>query len=112
MDFSELETARERDLADLRSHRLRHQYCLAATVTPTSRGQDALSCLRRPVVETEGAPRDAAGSYQVRCAEMRALCSRLRSSVCWLEASVTNGCLLVHAAGPLEHDLGGRIGSL
>ena len=29
------------------------KYCLAATVTPTSRGQDALGCLRRAVVETE-----------------------------------------------------------
>jgi transposase InsO family protein len=29
------------------------KYCVAATVTPTSRGQDALSCLRRAVVEAE-----------------------------------------------------------
>jgi putative transposase len=29
------------------------KYCLAATVTPTSRGQDALACLRRAVVEAE-----------------------------------------------------------
>jgi hypothetical protein len=29
------------------------KYCLAATVTPTSRGQDALGCLRRAVVEAE-----------------------------------------------------------
>jgi putative transposase len=29
------------------------KYCLAATVTPTSRGQEALGCLRRAVVEAE-----------------------------------------------------------
>ena len=29
------------------------KYCLAATATPTSRGQDALGCLRRAVVEAE-----------------------------------------------------------
>jgi putative transposase len=29
------------------------KYCVAATVTPTSRGQDALGCLRRAVVEAE-----------------------------------------------------------
>jgi putative transposase len=32
------------------------RYCLAATVTPTSRGQDALGCLRRAVVEAEPVP--------------------------------------------------------
>jgi hypothetical protein len=33
--------------------------------------------------------------------EPPALYSRLRSGLCWLEVSVTNGCLLAHAARPL-----------
>jgi hypothetical protein len=33
--------------------------------------------------------------------EPRALYSRLWSGLCWLEVSVTNGCLLAHAARPL-----------
>jgi putative transposase len=32
------------------------KYCLAATVTATSRGQDVLACLRRAVAEAERVP--------------------------------------------------------
>jgi putative transposase len=53
MDFSEFETAgggiwRICAVIDYAT-----EYCLAARITPTSRGQDALGCLRRAVVEAE-----------------------------------------------------------
>jgi putative transposase len=56
IDFSEFETARGgiwriRAVIDYAT-----KYCLAATVTPTSRGQDALGCLRRAVAGAERVP--------------------------------------------------------
>jgi hypothetical protein len=52
MAFSEFETARGIwRICAVIDHATKD--CLAATVTPTSRGQDALGCLRRAVVEAE-----------------------------------------------------------
>lgn len=53
MDFSEFETARGGIWRICAVIDYATKYCLAATVTPTSRGQDALACLRRAVVEAE-----------------------------------------------------------
>ncbi|MET8680799.1 IS3 family transposase [Streptomyces sp. NPDC004647] len=53
MDFSEFETARGGIWRICAVIDYATKYCLAATVTPTSRGQDALGCLRRTVVEAE-----------------------------------------------------------
>lgn len=53
MDFSELETARGGIWRICAVIDYATKYCLAATVTPTSRGQDALGCLRRAVVEAK-----------------------------------------------------------
>ncbi|MGW6928434.1 transposase [Lentzea sp. NPDC054927] len=53
MDFSEFETARGGIWRICAVIDYASKYCLAATVTPTSRGQDALACLRRAVVEAE-----------------------------------------------------------
>jgi transposase InsO family protein len=53
MDFSEFETARGGIWRICALIDYATKYCLAATVTPTSRGQDALGCLRRAVVEAE-----------------------------------------------------------
>jgi putative transposase len=53
MDFSEFETARGGIWRICAVIDYATKYCLAATVTPTSRGQDALGCLRRAVVEAE-----------------------------------------------------------
>jgi transposase InsO family protein len=53
MDFSEFETARGGIWRICAVIDYATNYCLAATVTPTSRGQDALACLRRAVVEAE-----------------------------------------------------------
>jgi putative transposase len=54
MDFSEFETARSGIWRICAVIDDATKYCLAATVTPTSRGQDALGCPRRAVVEAEG----------------------------------------------------------
>ena len=53
MDFSEFETARGGIWRICAVIDDATKYCLAATITPTSRGQDALGCLRRAVVEAE-----------------------------------------------------------
>lgn len=53
MDFSEFETAGGGTWRICAVIDYATKYCLAATVTPTSRGQDALGCLRRAVVEAE-----------------------------------------------------------
>jgi putative transposase len=53
MDFSEFETARGGIWRICAVIAYATKYCLATTVTPTSRGQDALACLRRTVVEAE-----------------------------------------------------------
>ena len=53
MDFSEFETARGGIWRICAVIDYATKYCLAATVTPTSRSQDALGCLRRAVVEAE-----------------------------------------------------------
>jgi hypothetical protein len=53
MDFSEFETARGGIWRICAVIDYATKYCLAATVTPTSRGQDALGCLCRAVVEAE-----------------------------------------------------------
>ena len=53
MDFSEFETGRGRIWRICAVIDYATKNCLAATVTPTSRGQDALGCLRRAVVEAE-----------------------------------------------------------
>ena len=53
MDFSEFETARGGIWRICAAIDYATKYCLAATVIPTSRGQDALGCLRRAVVEAE-----------------------------------------------------------
>jgi hypothetical protein len=53
MDFFEFETARGGIWRICAVIDYATKYCLAATVTPTSRGQDALGCLRRAVVEAE-----------------------------------------------------------
>jgi len=53
MDFSEFETARGGIWRICAVIAYAAKYCFAATVTPTSRGQDALGCLRRAVVEVE-----------------------------------------------------------
>jgi putative transposase len=53
MDFSEFETARGGIWRICAVIDYATKYCLAATVTPASRGQDALGCLRRAVVEGE-----------------------------------------------------------
>jgi putative transposase len=53
MDFSEFETARGGIWRICAVIDYASKYCLATTVTPTSRGQDALACLRRAVVEAE-----------------------------------------------------------
>jgi transposase InsO family protein len=45
--------SRRWDLAHLRGHRLRTKYCLAARITPTGRGVDALACLDAAVDEAE-----------------------------------------------------------
>ncbi|HVD89950.1 MAG TPA: hypothetical protein VNB91_13735 [Jatrophihabitantaceae bacterium] len=54
MDFSEFETARGGiwRICAVIDHATK--YCLAATVTPTSRGADALTCLLRAVDEANG----------------------------------------------------------
>ena len=52
-DFSEFETARGGIWRIYAVIDYATKYCLAATVTPTSRGADALACLRRAVVEAE-----------------------------------------------------------
>ena len=51
VDFSEFETARGGIWRIGAVIDYATKYCLAATVTPTSRGQDALGCLRRGVVQ-------------------------------------------------------------
>ena len=53
MDFSEFETARGRIWRICAVIDYATKYCLAATVTPTSRGADALTCLRRAVDEAK-----------------------------------------------------------
>ena len=53
MDFSEFETARGGIWRICAVIDYATKYCLAATVTPTSRGQDALGCLCRAVDEAE-----------------------------------------------------------
>ena len=53
MDFSEFETARGGIWRICAVIDYASKYCLATTVTPTSRGQDVLACLRRAVVEAE-----------------------------------------------------------
>ena len=53
MDFSEFETARGGIWRICAVIDYASKYCLATTVTPTSRGQDALACLRRAVVQAE-----------------------------------------------------------
>jgi putative transposase len=53
LDFSELETARGGSWRICAGIDDATKDCLAATVTPTSGGQDALGCLRRAVVEAE-----------------------------------------------------------
>jgi hypothetical protein len=53
MGFSEFETARGGIWRVCAVIDYASKYCLATTVTPTSRGQDALACLRRAVVEAE-----------------------------------------------------------
>jgi hypothetical protein len=57
MDFSEFETARGGIWRICAVIDYATKYCLAATVTPTSRGQDAVGCLRRAVVEGERSSR-------------------------------------------------------
>ncbi|MER5226405.1 integrase core domain-containing protein [Streptomyces flaveus] len=52
-DFSEFETARGGIWRICAVIDYATKYCLAATVTPTSRGADALACLRHAVVEAE-----------------------------------------------------------
>src|SRR6266545_3847191 len=54
MDFSEFETARGGIWRICAVIDYATKYCLAATVTPTSRGQDALGCLRRPLSSRTG----------------------------------------------------------
>jgi putative transposase len=56
MDFSEFETARGGIWRICAVIDYATKHCLAATVTPTPRGQDALGCLRRAVVEAERVP--------------------------------------------------------
>jgi putative transposase len=51
MDFSEFETARGGIWRICAVIDDATKYCLAATVTPTSGGQDALGCLGRAVVQ-------------------------------------------------------------
>jgi len=51
VDFSEFETARGGIWRIGAVIDYATKYCLAATVTPTSRGPDALGCLRRGVVQ-------------------------------------------------------------
>ncbi|MCU1625702.1 MAG: hypothetical protein JWP64_651 [Pseudonocardia sp.] len=53
MDFSEFETARGGIWRICAVIDYATKYCLAATVTPTSRGADALTCLLRAVDEAE-----------------------------------------------------------
>ncbi len=53
MDFSEFETTRGGIWRICSVIDYATKYCLAATVTATSRGQDALACLRRAVAEAE-----------------------------------------------------------
>jgi integrase-like protein len=53
MDFSEFETVRGGIWRICGVIDYPTKYCLAATVTPTSRGADALGCLRRAVTEAE-----------------------------------------------------------
>ena len=53
MDLSEFETARGGIWRICAVIDYATKCCLAATVTPTSRGEDALGCLRRAVVEAE-----------------------------------------------------------
>ncbi|HEV8650219.1 MAG TPA: IS3 family transposase [Actinomycetes bacterium] len=53
IDFSEFETARGGIWRICAVIDYATKYCLAATVTPTSRGADALGCLRRAVAEAE-----------------------------------------------------------
>jgi putative transposase len=57
MDFSAFETARGGiwRICAVIDHAT--TYCLAATVTPTSRGQDALGCLRRALSRPNGSSR-------------------------------------------------------
>ena len=54
MDFSEFETARGGIWRICAVIDYATKYCLAATVTPTSRGADALTCLLRAVDEANG----------------------------------------------------------
>jgi putative transposase len=53
MDFSEFETTRGGIWRICSVIDYATKYCLAATVTATSRGQDALACLRHAVAEAE-----------------------------------------------------------
>jgi putative transposase len=53
MDFSEFETARGGIWRICAVIDYATKYCLAATVTPTTRGADALTCLRRAVDEAK-----------------------------------------------------------
>jgi transposase InsO family protein len=53
MDFSEFETTRGGIWRICSVIDYATRYCIAATVTATSRGQDALACLRRAVAEAE-----------------------------------------------------------
>jgi hypothetical protein len=76
MDFSEFETARSGIWRICAVIDYATKYCLAATVTPTSRGQDALGGLRRAVVEAERVL-ETAGS-KVRCAEKSATFAETR----------------------------------
>jgi hypothetical protein len=57
IDFSEFETARGGIWRICAVIDYATKYCLAATVTPTSRGQDALGCLRRAVGRGRTGPR-------------------------------------------------------
>jgi hypothetical protein len=54
MDFSGFETARGGIWRICAVIDYASKYCLATTVTPTSRSQDALACLWRAVVESTG----------------------------------------------------------
>jgi hypothetical protein len=68
MDFSEFETARGGIWRICAVIDYPTKYCLAAT--PTSRGQDALGCLRRAVVEAERVletrPAPRSGALRIR----------------------------------------------
>jgi hypothetical protein len=82
-DFSEFETARGGIWRICAVIDYATKYCLAATVTPTSGGQDALGCLRRAVVEAERSSRRG----------------RLLGQVCWESATFAE---TRHPAGQLQ----------